>query len=111
MRKGEVAEGVQVAPGVVVFIYIDPDDTAMWQACRIEDDGLVWGEPGVIEMGPVTDIVSARLPGTGRLAVAYLKNDGEAYVRKGEYADDRVQWDREMCEEECWIVDPWPLRN
>ncbi len=111
MQKGQPPEEVMIDLTTIAQMYIDQDDVAMCKVYKIENGLRVFGKPVVISMGPVTQIVGSKLPGDGRLAVAYLKINGAAYVRKGLYANDHVCWEKEMGEEECWVAESWPLTN
>lgn len=111
MYKGQSPEVVMITPETSIQVYIDQDDVAMCKLCSTENGVQVSRKPVVISMGPVTQIVGEKLPGSGLIAVAYLKIDGTAYVRKGYYTDDVIEWDKEMGEEEYWVADPWPLMN
>ncbi len=111
MYKGQSSEVVVITPETSMQVYIDQDDVAMCKLCSIENGVQVCRKPVVISMGPVTQIVGEKLTGSGRIAVAYLKIDGSAFVRKGYYAGDMIEWEKEMGEEEYWVADPWPLMN
>ena len=111
MRKGDSVEEVFITPETSMQVYIDEDGAALGRLCRIEDGEWICDTPEVISMGPVREIVSEKLPGFCRFVVAYLKDDGSAYVKKGEYAQQKVQWAGEMTEEECWMEELWALRN
>lgn len=111
MYKGQSPEVITINPETNIQVYIDQDDVAMCKLCSVENGVQVCRKPVVISMGPVTQIVGDKLPGTGRIAVAYLKIDGAAYVRKGYFTDNTLEWEKEMGEEEYWVADPWPLMN
>ena len=111
MRKGDSVEEVFITPETSVQLFIDEDGAALGRLCRIENGERVCDKPEVISMGPVMEIVSEKLPGFSRFVVAYIKDDGSAYVKKGEYAEQKVWWASEMTEEECWMEELWALRN
>ncbi|MCP4646669.1 MAG: hypothetical protein GY852_02895 [bacterium] len=111
MRKGDSIEELFITPETSVQLFIDEDGAALGRLCRIENGERVCDNPEVISMGPVMEIVTEKLPGAYRFVVAYLKDDGSAYVKKGEYAEEKVSWASEMTEEECWMEELWALRN
>ncbi|NQT74043.1 MAG: hypothetical protein HQ553_14965 [Chloroflexi bacterium] len=111
MYKGQSPEMIVITPETSMQVYIDQDDVAMCKLCSIENGVQVYQNSAVISMGPVTQIVGEKLTESGRIAVAYLKIDGAAYVRKGYYAGDMIEWEKEIGEEEYWVADLCPLTN